>query len=335
MRHAAAMTHQHAALSHLTGLDGFWEMHTHRRSMAARPGMADPMLLDALGLGLEQTIGWLGTTRPDWPAFLAWIIETAGPPDPIRLARYEATLAAAPLPSAVQAELAAIDAMDAVLGPAELAQWDRDGYVVLRDAIPPEATCAAAKVVWDANNARREDPESWYAPRPQGIMVQLFQHPALEPVRRSPRVHKAFAQLWGTSDLWSTVDRVGFNPPERAGHPFRAPRLHWDVSLVQPIPFATQGILYLTDTAEDGGALELVPGFHHRIGAWLDGIGDADPRTIDLSAEAIRVAARAGDLVIWRQDLPHGASPNRAGHPRLVQYITMYSPRLTQQPVWR
>jgi ectoine hydroxylase-related dioxygenase (phytanoyl-CoA dioxygenase family) len=36
------------------------------------------------------------------------------------------------------------------------------------------------------------------------------------------------------------------------------------------------------------------------------------------------IAAKEGDLIIWHQALPHGNSPNRAGFPRLVQYLNMY-----------
>ena len=34
--------------------------------------------------------------------------------------------------------------------------------------------------------------------------------------------------------------------------------------------------------------------------------------------------ASAGDLVIWRQEIPHGASANTSDRPRLAQYVTMY-----------
>ena len=141
-------------------------------------------------------------------------------------------------------------------------------------------------------------------------MVQLFQHPALEAARRSARIHKAFAQLWGTADLWATTDRMSFNPPETVDRPFPGPHLHWDVSLVPPIPLATQAILYLTDTSADQGALTLVPGFHRRIEAWLASLpAGADPRSQDLSAEARPIAAGAGDLIIWHQALPPRRQP--------------------------
>jgi ectoine hydroxylase-related dioxygenase (phytanoyl-CoA dioxygenase family) len=190
-------------------------------------------------------------------------------------------------------------------------------------------------LLWRVAGADPDDPASWYGPRNNGIMVQFFQDPALDAARYAPRVHKAFAQLWGAADLWATVDRMSFNPPVRPGRSFQGPGLHWDVSLVQPIPFATQGLLYFTDTEEEQGAFQLVPGFHHRVARWLEEIGDADPRSINLDAQAKRIAAKAGDLIIWRQELPHGASPNSTDRPRMVQYVTMYSPDLVTHPVWR
>ena len=214
---------------------------------------------------------------------------------------------------------------------------DAQGYVILRGAVSPDEAQAAADLLYAHVGASPDDPESWSRVRGQnGIMIQLFQGAAFGALRNSHRVHKAFAQLWGTADLWTIVDRMSFNPPVTPSRRFQGPRLHWDVSLVQPIPFATQGILYLTDTAPDQGALELVPGFHRRIDAWLEALGgDADPRQADLSAEGVTIGAGAGDLVIWRNTLPHGASPNTAARPRLAHYLTMYSPEMAIVDEWR
>ncbi|NIJ63514.1 hypothetical protein FHR20_000445 [Sphingomonas leidyi] len=324
-----------AALPEVRRLRAYWERRVAHRSSPPEEWMADKLLLDALGLGLEQTLQFLGREQPDFEAFRRWIVTTAGPPDPVTIARYHAAIAGAPPPPQVSAQLSRIDAMPAVLDAADLAHWDAQGYVILRGAITPREVEAAAALLWEATGADPADPASWHGPRTNGLMVQLFQHPALEAARRAPRVHKAFAQLWGTSDLWSRIDRMSFNAPLRTPCSFAAPRLHWDVSLVPPIAFATQGILYLSDTAADQGAFELVPGFHHRLVEWLAALGDADPRTVDLGDRAVRVPARAGDLIIWRHDLPHGASPNTATQPRLAQYVNYYSAEMGIQPAWR
>lgn len=322
-------------LANVRRLHAYWERRAHHRSVPPEEWMADHILLDALGLGIEQTSDFFGTGPCDFDGFCRWILATAGPPDPLTVARYHAALDDAPLPPGIAARLAAIDAMPDALDAADLAHWEAQGYVILRGAIAPQEAAAAAALLWETVGADPADPATWYSPRGQGMMVQRFQHPALDAVRRSPRVHKAFAQLWGTSDLWPRVDRMSFNAPVRPGHSFASPRLHWDVSLVTPIPFGTLGVLYLTDTEADQGAFELVPGFHHGIDAWLARLGDEDPRRVDLSAQAVRVAAGAGDLILWRHDLPHGASPNTTNRPRLAQYVNFYSAKMAVQPEWR
>ncbi len=305
-------------IGRVRALEEFW---LHRTRRAPRPPctdrwMADRILLDALGLGIEQTAAMLGRSRCGREEFEHWIEATAGPPDEERIARYHAWLDGAPPPAATAARLAAIEAATPVLDGDDLDAWQRDGCVILRAAVSADEAAAAARALWTHLGADSDDQATWYAP--------------------NPRVHKAFAQLWGTADLWMTTDRMSFNAPERPDRPFPGPHLHWDVSLTTPIPFATQAILYLTDTAEDQGALTLVPGFHRRSEAWLAGLPDgADPRQQDLSADARPVAAGAGDLIIWRHDLPHGASPNRGARPRLAQYVNMYSPTETAQRAWR
>jgi hypothetical protein len=319
----------------ICGLEQLWRQHSLRRAPLARSDQRDRMLLDLLGLGLEQALQFLGSKCPSFEAFVEWTVETAGMPDPVGVARYHAWLDGAPLPRAIQAQHAAIEAMPPVLDAADLAHWASQGWVRVRQAISPGEASAAADLLWSRVGGVREDPTSWYGARRQGIMVQQFQHPAQDAVRHSPRLHKAFAQLWGTADLWVSIDRMSFNPPETEIHPFRASPLHWDVSLVLPIPFATQGIVYLTDTEPNQGALQVVPAFHHRIEDWLTKLGDCDPRSVDLSSEAITIGGAAGDLVIWRQDLPHGASANCNNQPRLAQYANRYSPNLRSQSVWR
>jgi ectoine hydroxylase-related dioxygenase (phytanoyl-CoA dioxygenase family) len=158
-------------------------------------------------------------------------------------------------------------------------------------------------------------------------MVQLFQHPILEQNRQSFKIRKAYEELWNRTDLWVNTDRVGFNPPETELYKFRGPHLHWDVSLKLPVPFGTQGILYLADTAENQGAFTLVPGFQNKIEDWINNLPPgANPRSENLYALGAKpIAANAGDFIIWHQALPHGSSPNTSILPRFVQYIN-YAP---------
>lgn len=304
-------------------------------AQAARSGLAarlhdearlDRQMLDALGLGLHQTWGYLLEKAPTFEDFEAWVVATAGRPDRHCVERLRAAVAGAPPPDDVRSWLESVQASPAVLTDDDLAFWETHGYVVLRQAVCEEVRRSVEQVIYAHVEATPDDRESWY--RRGGrhrIMVELIQHPALEAARRSPRIHKAFAQLWNTADLWVSADRCGFHPPQRADYPFPGPDLHWDVNFAQPLSFETQGILYLTDTPAEQGALTLVPGFHKRLPDWLAELPPgADPQQQDLhSLGSMPVAAGAGDMVIWHAWLPHGSRPNLGERPRVVQYINM------------
>jgi hypothetical protein len=295
--------------------------------------MADQVLLCALGLAYHPTLAFL-SARPDFESFAAWIVAEAGPPDPVAIERYHHWLDGKAPPAAAAERLKAVEDAPAALAAADLEQWEREGYVVLRNAIDREEAEAAAELLWRHLGATADDPESWYVDGARKIWTPVYHGAALDVARRSPRVLKAFAQLWGTADLWMIIDQMGFNPPERPGVTFQGSGLHWDVSLARPIPFGTQAMLYLTSTAADEGALRLVPRFHHRIADWLDAPWNTSPREVPLDAEAVAIPGEPGDLAIWRHDLPHGASPNRGVRPRVTQYLNMFSPAVTPHEKW-
>jgi hypothetical protein len=322
------------AFPDITGLRLFWARQTGRAPPAPL-SQADRVLLCLLGIGIEQGLMQLQRERQEFGAFCDWVEREAGLPDPVEVARYHAWLEGAAVPIEAQARLDALARLPDVLDANQLAHWHEHGYVVLRAAISRAEAEAAAAVLWRHIEASPDDPESWYNPAAKGLWIPLYHAPELAVARQSQRVRKAFAQLYGTPDLWMLTDRTSFNPPERADAPFQGYKLHWDTSLTSPIPFGTQAILYLTDTAADQGALRLVPGFHRLIEEWLAGLGAADPREVDLDDGAVPVPASAGDLIIWRQDLPHGASPNRADRPRLAQYLTMISADAEDERKWR
>ncbi len=140
--------------------------------------MADRILLDALGLGIEQTLLPLLRERPDFPAFEAWVLETAGALDADKIERYNAWYDGLPMPEVTRRRLAAIDAMPPVLDADDLRHWDVHGYVVLPGAIGRDEAADLEARLWRVIDARPDQPASWYGPRTNGIMIQHFQHPA-------------------------------------------------------------------------------------------------------------------------------------------------------------
>jgi hypothetical protein len=290
--------------------------------------MRDKVTLAGLGLGLEETMEYLFQAAPGFAEFEQWVLAINGGAIPQeRIDRINATISGKGLTPAQKNVVEAIESAPLVLSAADLEFWDEHGYVIVRSAISREASRDAEQLLWDHLKMNPDEPDTWCCPREgKGIMVQLFHHPILQRNRESPRIHKAFAQLWGTADLWVTTDRMSFNPPERAGQTFQGPRLHWDTSLLPPIPLGFQGLVYLTDTSATQGAFTCVPGFHRRVEGWLKSLpAGANPRQQDLEGLGTKpIAAEAGDLIIWHHALPHGSSPNRATRPRMVHYLTMF-----------
>lgn len=284
----------------------------------------DNTLLAVLGLGLEQTMTYLYNMQPGFDAFENWIMEVNGGwPDQSKIDAFNDYITSRERPYEKP------EAADAVLSDADLDFWDQNGYVIIREAVSKEDCQRAVDAICDFIDVKPDDPATWYGSHParQGIMVQLFQHPALEKNRQSPRIRMAYEQLWGRKDLWVNTDRAGFNPPQTSDWHFPGPHLHWDVSLQLPIPFGLQGILYLADTQANQGAFTLVPGFQNRVESWLNSLpAGANPRVQDLHAlGSMPVVANAGDFILWHQALPHGSSPNTSSLPRFVQYIN-YAP---------
>ncbi|MDO7875615.1 phytanoyl-CoA dioxygenase family protein [Hymenobacter sp. ASUV-10] len=297
----------------------------------------DNLLLNGLGLALEETTQYLLQHAPSFEEFENWILARHhGHLAPLHLERLHCLFSGQPYGPALQAQLREIEDSEAVLTPADLQHWHEHGYVIVRNAVSKEQAQATEAAVWQHLGMSPTDPATWYQQRiGKGIMMEFYHHPTLLANRQSPRIRKAFAQLWRTPDLWPTTDRTSFNPPETPGRPFQGPHLHWDMSLLPPFRFGTQGLLYLCDTPAHQGAFCCVPGFHHQLQPWLAALPPGtDPRSIDLQPQAQPIAAQAGDFVIWHHFLPHGSSPNHGTYPRIVQYLNFYPAEFKETQAW-
>lgn len=315
-------------------LKRFWS----RQIVARNQGLADAVtaddlvaenvLLAGLRLGVRETLDFLSTAAPPFADFEAWVLaKNHGRIECARVERLNGALTGSGS-FALESILA-----DPVLSAADLAFWDENGFVVVRQAVSPETCRAAVQAIFEHAGMDIDRPDSWYA---DSIWILLAHHPALWAIRDSRRIHTAFAQIWQRSDLWMNVDVCGVNPPERPGYGFRGSPLHWDMTLTPPLRFGTQAILYLTDTAADQGAFSCVPGFHRRLEGWLRD----QPPGVDLRAraleelKAIPIDGGAGDLIIWHHALPHAATPNRAALPRVAQYLNMFPSRYEVTTHW-
>lgn len=251
--------------------------------------------------------------RPSFDAFLAWI----NVDDP--------------------AEGMEVPVAD-VLSHTDISFFNANGYFVLRNAVSSDQCSNARQAILNYLFADPDDPSYWYATHEgqRGLMLTFYHHPALVANRSSGRIKRAFEQLYQSTAIHPVVDKVSFNPPETTSYRFQGSPLHWDVSLAPPIPLKLQGLLYLNDVDETGGAFHCVPGFHLRVEEWLQQL----PAGVNPRDEAIRtlqpvpITGRAGDLIIWQQAVPHCATANRGLVPRFVQYITYDPDNYLAQEKW-
>ncbi|MBB1488684.1 phytanoyl-CoA dioxygenase family protein [Oceanospirillum sediminis] len=221
------------------------------------------------------------------------------------------------------------DHVESVLTDQQMMFWQENGYIVIPSVLTQQECDEALEEIGTFLNFSLQDPGSWYLDHDdkQLIMVQFYDGLIQKKIRAKKNIRAVFAQIWQTNHLTVTLDRVSVNPPETESWRFPGPSIHWDMDHFNPpIPFRTQGLIYLTDTAENQGAFSCVPGFHLQIDDWLSSLpADVDPQNQNWSEFNVKpIAAKAGDLIIWHHALPHGSSPNVAQSPRVVQYLNMY-----------
>lgn len=292
----------------------------------------DYAIINLLGFGLLPTYQFIYSNKPSFDEFENWVLSHHNNQIPSALINQCNELVIGDVTEIEDAS------EEGVLTEEDIKHWNEHGYVIVRNGISKEDAAATCEAIWQHLEMDATNPETWYkdSNHIQGIMVTLYNHPSIIKNRQSKRIRRAYEQLWGTKNLIVTADKVGFNPPITTLHKYRGAGVHWDVSLAQPIPFGTQGILYLTDTAENQGALRILPCFHLQLIDWLNSLPKgANPRHTSFEQMGMKcIAANAGDFIIWNHYLPHDASPNTSSKPRLVQYFNWFDSTAKTNPVW-
>lgn len=266
------------------------------------------------GVGLDEALQYLYFEKPTINQFEKWISEK-------------------------QPKNSVIEAItENVLTDEDLDFFDKNGYLVLKNAISEEDCLKTQQIIWNFLDINPNDASTWYKNHPEqkGMMVNFFDHPQLDKNRNSAKIRRAFEQLYQSTKIYKTIDKVSFNAPVTKEHKFRGSNLHWDVSLRLPIPFQLQGLIYLSDCGANEGAFHCVPGFHTSIEQWLSSVpSDRNPREYAVgNLEPIPITGKSGDMVIWHQALPHCATPNQGEKPRMVQYLSYFAEGYQEQEDW-
>jgi len=292
---------------HWTILETFWKRIIHPSSiLTATDNQSwdrEIKTLYQLGISMEDTLQFLYIEKPDFETFKTWVINRQ---------RNE--------------EMELEDLKSDVLSQEDLEFWNKNGYIIVKEAISKKDCEDTQQAIWDYLKMDSDNKQTWYTrhENQKGLMLNFSDHETLNKNRFSPRIRKAYEQLYNTNKIYKTIDKVSFNPPETTGFNFLGSPLHWDTSLSQPITFGLQGLLYLTDCGPDDGAFHCVPGFHNEITQWLNSLEPGeDPREkVIKTLQPKPVTGNAGDFIIWNNTLPHCATPNKGKVPRMVQYVT-------------
>jgi hypothetical protein len=193
-----------------------------------------------------------------------------------------------------------------------------DGFAVVPSGVPDRLLADARDDVYATLGVSESDRRTWGSvdPRSRGF-VPLWNSAALWSIRAQLCLRDVFAELWGTPDLWASVDRCHFKPPVSANAALGAQSfLHRDADRADPLFTRYQGVLALTDTPLVQGCFRCVP----ELFAPEDDL-DHQPQAPDGFFACVEVGCRAGDLIVWDNRLLHGNSPNCGVAPRLAMYV--------------
>mmetsp|Transcript_14464 Transcript_14464/g.21317 ORF Transcript_14464/g.21317 Transcript_14464/m.21317 type:complete len:340 (+) Transcript_14464:16-1035(+) len=207
------------------------------------------------------------------------------------------------------------------------------------------------------------DPLTWGSQNWPSTGPFLCQRPALglQPtlVRTHPVIRQVFANIFGTDELVTSIDRwgamrgsVGVPTQQEDGsisyqdHPEwrKNLELHWDMN---PFAYAQekkvgacqhryQALVAVLDNPKEVGGLRVVPGSHrHYLEEWAGrnkvpkGYSLTSPHSVKLPGDdpaqhlSQKIPIKAGDMVVFDSRLLHGTFQNESQSMRLVQYIRM------------
>ena len=226
--------------------------------------------------------------------------------------------------------------------------WLHNGYVIIKNAVPKEQVAQTARFLWEFEEKDPNDPATWYTPPRAEMqmkeltntgMVEVYNHQRLWDNRQMPRVHAAFADIWGTDKLWVTIDRANLNFPLRPGFEYKG-FIHWDYD-PETKPQNVQGVLALADqTDEHMGGFQCIPELFRTYDTWkLTQPENRDHFKPDTTGfPLVKVLMEAGDLLIFNSSQPHGIRPNLSDSKvRIAQYISMMPAEEDNEPLrqWR
>ncbi|KAG7876787.1 hypothetical protein KL938_004400 [Ogataea parapolymorpha] len=222
----------------------------------------------------------------------------------------------------------------------------RNGYVVIKNAIPRHRALKYQKEVFQLVNAFAnvdfDEPASWTTETLPSVLGKIYSGHGLNhekvfwEARLEQGVIDAFAHLWGTNQLLVSYD--GFNltlPVERTIQPWP----HFDQSPYKQGLHCAQGIICLSDHSPSDGGLVVYRGSHLSFEEFFKTVPDWEKNDyVELTSsqlawftergcEEVKISCEAGDLIIWDSRTCHWGKPptEKSEHVRTVLYAS-YAP---------
>jgi len=213
--------------------------------------------------------------------------------------------------------------------------WKHNGYIVIKNAVSKKQAERTANFLWEFEDKKKDDKSTWYTQARAEMkmkelagtgMVEVYNHQHLWNNRQMPKVYDVFVDLWGTKQLWVTIDRANLNFPIREGYEYKG-FIHWDYD-PETKPQNVQGVLALSDQMDENmGGFQCIPWLFRNYDEWkLSQPKDRNrfqPDITGLEDKIVKVGLEVGDLVIWDSRQPHGIRPNHSDQVRIAQYISM------------
>lgn len=182
------------------------------------------------------------------------------------------------------------------LPPIEPAAIARDGYVVLRGAIPHD-WLPSLRDTFDASVLASD---RWPVPRgPDWRHARVDLDPCVQAVCRLPALLAAVGALVGARYFLAQVE--GREPLEGGGQQ----GLHRDFSAQRPGD-TVNALAFLDDYGPHNGATRLVPRSHRPACRHA-------PADAEAGAHAEQLVGRAGDILVFDADLLHAGTRNPTG----------------------
>lgn len=208
----------------------------------------------------------------------------------------------------------------------QLKFWEINGYLKVSDLFPDQHCEDVKQLICNYLKIDLSKPETWYFNHENwhGLMVQLYQDKAINEIRYNTNLFNLFAELYNSADIIANVDKLSFNPPETDKWRFSHDKLHWDIDFDRLDEDYIQGLVYLDDVPENRGAFKAVPGFHAQFQSWIKSFENLQDAHIKMreEQEGTFIPGKKGDVILWRNTLPHAASKNKSTLPRFVQYVS-------------